>query len=128
MDDLVEFQAVAASLDGTAAGIRDRRELEGAAGRPFQTGGGGHVFFLTPFEKAAALADSIIRRQPFVDGNKRAAAFGAARMLSLFGLLLVAEPDELRDAMLSLDRREITQGDFAVWIEERSISEEQEGQ
>ena len=30
--------------------------------------------------------------------------------------------------MLSLDRREITQGDFAVWIEERSISEEQEGQ
>jgi death on curing protein len=126
--DLVEFQAIAASLDGTAAGIRDRGELEGAVGRPFQTGGGGHVFFLSPFEKAAALADSIVRRQPFVDGNKRAAAFAAARMLSLFGLLLVTEPDRLRDAMLSLDRGEITQDDFAGWLEERSISQEKEGQ
>ena len=84
------------------------------------------MFFLSPFEKAAALADSIVRRQPFLDGNKRTAAFGAGRMLSLFGLLLVTEPDDLRDTMLRLDRGEIGEDDFATWLEQRSIPEERE--
>jgi prophage maintenance system killer protein len=61
-----------------------------------------------------------------VDGNKRAAAFGAARVLSLFGFLLVTEPDDLRDTMLRLDRGEIGEDDFAAWLEQRSIQEEQE--
>ena len=57
------------------AGIRDLRdlgELEGAVARPFQTGGGG----------------------------QRTAAFGAARMLSLFGLLLSAETEWARVASI----------------------------
>ncbi len=111
------FQEVSARLDGTVLGVRDRGELDGAIARPFQTGAGGHVFFLSPFEKAAALADSIIRRQPFNDGNKRCAAFGAARLLSLFGILLLAEPDELRDEILLLDGGGISEDDFAGWLE-----------
>lgn len=126
LEDLIEFQQAAARLDGTAASLRDAGDLEGAVARPFQTGAGGHVFFLSPFEKASALADSIIRRHPFVDGNKRTAAFAAARMLSLFGLLLVAEPDDLRDTILQLARGELREDDFATWLEKRSIAETEE--
>jgi death-on-curing protein len=84
------------------------------------TGGGGHSFFLSPVDKAAALADSIIRRQPFVDGNKRAAAYGAARMLSLFGLGLLADPAELRDSIVRLDRGETDEDGFGEWLEAHS--------
>jgi prophage maintenance system killer protein len=61
-----------------------------------------------------------------VDGNKRTAAFGAARVLSLFGFLLLTEPDDLRDTMLRLDRGEMGEDDFAAWLEQRSIPEERE--
>jgi death on curing protein len=123
---LVEFQEEAARLDGTRAGIRDRGELEGAVARPFITGGGGHVFFLSPFEKAAALAGSLIRRQPFVDGNKRAAAFGVGRILSLFDFELVAEPPDLLAAIIQVDSDAMTEDDFAIWLEARSIPIEDE--
>jgi len=108
------------------AGVRDLGDLEGAIARPFQTGAGGHVFFLSPFEKAAALADSIIRRQPFLDGNKRTAAFGAARVLSLFGYTLLAEPGDLRDTILRLDSGQINEDVFSAWLEEISVPEQQD--
>jgi death on curing protein len=78
--------------------------------------------FLVPWEKAAALADAIIRRQPFVDGNKRVAAMAAARVLDLFGFDLVADPGELTHAIIALDRGEIGEDDFAEWLRVRSVS------
>ncbi|HYL08419.1 MAG TPA: hypothetical protein VEU76_07700 [Candidatus Udaeobacter sp.] len=47
-------------------------------------------------------------------------------MLSLFGFLLVTEPDGLRDTMVRLDRGEMGEDDFAAWLEQRSIPEEPE--
>lgn len=103
------------------AGVRDVNELEGAVARPFQTGGGGFSLFLTPWEKAAALADSIMRRQPFVDANKRVALIGAGRLLDLYGLSLVAPDEEVFAAILELDTNVISQDEFAAWLEDRCV-------
>ena len=41
--------------------------------------------FPTPFDKAAAIMESIIQRHPFVDGNKRMALLAGAALLHLAG-------------------------------------------
>lgn len=119
-EDLIEHQALTAELDGTAAGLRDRNELEAAVARPFQTAGG-NPLFLGPAEKAAALADSVIRRQPFVDGNKRVAAMAAARVMDLFGLDLIAHPLEFADVIRDLDRGRLSEGELAAWLDDHCL-------
>jgi len=65
---------------GGSPGLRDEGLLESAIARPYQTFGGEELY-QTVFEKAAALAQSIIINHPFVDGNKRTG------FLSLLALL-----------------------------------------
>ena len=55
---------------GGSHGIRDRKLLESALARPFQTFDTKDLY-LTPIEKAAALLESILINHPFIDGNKR---------------------------------------------------------
>jgi death-on-curing protein len=119
--DLIEHQALVSELDGTARGLRDRAGLEAAVARPFQTGAGGHSLFLGPAEKAAAIADSIIRHQPFVDGNKRVAAMAAGRMLDRYGLDLIAHPVEFAEMILWLDQGTVTLDDFADWLDDHCL-------
>jgi death-on-curing protein len=119
--DLIEHQALVSELDGTARGLRDRGELEAAVARPFQTGAGGHSLFLGPAERAAAIADSIIRHQPFVDGNKRVAAMAAGRVLDRYGLDLIAHPLEFAETILGLDHGTVSLEDFADWLDDHSL-------
>jgi death-on-curing protein len=119
--DLIEHQALVSELDGTARGLRDRGELEAAVARPFQTGAGGHSLFLGPAERAAAIADSIIRHQPFVDGNKRVAAMAAGRVLDRYGLDLIAHPLEFAEIILGLDHGTVSLEDFADWLDDHSL-------
>jgi len=76
---------------------------------------------LGPAEKAAALADSVIRRQPFVDGNKRVAAMAAARVMDLFGLDLIAHPLELADVIRDLDSGRLSEGEVADWLDDHCL-------
>jgi len=55
---------------GGAQGIRDEGLIESAVARPYQTFFGEELY-QTVFEKAAAIAQSIIINHPFIDGNKR---------------------------------------------------------
>ena len=55
---------------GGSHGTRDEGLLESAIARPYQTFGGNDLY-PTVFEKAAAIAESIVINHPFVDGNKR---------------------------------------------------------
>ncbi len=54
---------------GGSHGIRDLGLLESAIARPFQTFGGD--LYPTVYEKAAAIAESLIINHPFIEGNKR---------------------------------------------------------
>jgi death-on-curing protein len=55
---------------GGSMGIRDEGLMESAIARPYQSFGGEDLY-PTVFEKAAAIAESIIINHPFIDGNKR---------------------------------------------------------
>ncbi len=77
----------------------------------------GRDHFPTPFDKAAALAESIIRRHPFVDGNKRTAMYAAAYLLETFGHGVEAEQQELEDFAVSVALGELRTKDIARWFE-----------
>lgn len=57
---------------GGSKELRNRNLLLSAINRPFQTFDGKELY-QSPFEKAAALGESLIINHPFVDGNKRTA-------------------------------------------------------
>ncbi len=70
--------------------------------------------------KAAALAESIIRRRPFVDGNKRTAMYAAAYLLEQLGYELEAEQRELEDFAVSIARGTTGSEDIARWFEDHA--------
>ena len=67
---------------GGSDGIRDIDMLESAVERPKATFDGTELY-PTPFQKAAAIFESIIKNHPFVDGNKRTAWLACIAILRL---------------------------------------------
>ena len=99
--------------------MRDKGSLLAAIERPWQASFG-QEHFRSPFEKAAALMESIIRRHPFVDGNKRTATASAAYLLSTFGYELEAEQRELENFAVSIALGELQAEEIAFWFEGHS--------
>lgn len=70
------------------------------------------------FEKAAALTESIIRRHPFVDGNKRTGISSGAYLLSTFEL--TATNEELEELAVAVATGSLTLEQMAQWLEDNS--------
>ena len=83
---------------------RRRDVLESALARPAQL-----AAYASPppsiFQLAAAVAYGLVRNHPFLDGNKRAGSGAALTFLAVNGIHLRARPQDLRDAMLEVQRR-----------------------
>ena len=101
--------------------MRDEESLLAAIARPWQASFD-QEHFLSPYEKAAALMESIIRRHPFVDGNKRTATASAAYLLSTFGYELNVEQEQLEDFAVSVAEDRPTTKDTARWFEEHTTA------
>ena len=101
--------------------MRDRESLLAAIERPWQASFG-QEHFVSPFEKAAALMESIIRRHPFVDGNKRTATASASYLLSTFGQQIEAEQRELEDFAVSVAEGNVEIVEIALWFESHSLA------
>ena len=100
-------------------GVRDEESLLAAIERPWQASFG-REHFASPFEKAAALMESIIRRHPFVDGNKRAATASAAYLISTFGYEVGAEQEKLEDFAVSVAVGDLRTEGIARWFENQA--------
>jgi prophage maintenance system killer protein len=61
-------------------------------------------------------------RSGFVDGNKRTALYAMAAWLEREGYVIDAARGELRDLALSIASRELSTGQIARWLEQRSKS------
>ena len=68
--EILRIHALLMEQAGSSAAVRDIAGLESAAAQP-QMSFGGNDLYEGPLEKAVALAFSLIRNHPFVDGNKR---------------------------------------------------------
>lgn len=96
-------------------GVKDMGLLESASKRPLQSAFGNYIHN-TLEEKAAALAEGIIRNHPFVDGNKRTALIGIGMFLNMNGYRLVADKIEAADIISKLVTNEIGYEDVVEWI------------
>lgn len=104
---------------GGSEGVRDPGALEAAAARPWSAAFG-REHFPAPYEKAAALTESIIRRHPFVDGNKRTGISAGAYLLSAIGYELTATNEELEEFAVSVATGSLTLAEMARWFEDHS--------
>lgn len=98
--------------------MRGEGSLLAAIERPWQASFGEELF-VSSFEKAGALMESIIRRHPFVDGNKRTATVAAFYLLSTFGHVVETGQKELEDFAVSVAVGELETEDIALWFESR---------
>jgi death on curing protein len=116
VEDVLFLHVVAVGVFGGSEGVRDLESLRAAVARPWGSSLG-RDHFPTPFDKAAALAESIIRRNPFIDGNKRTAMYAAAYLLETFGHELEAEQQELEDFAVSVATAGMETAEIALWFE-----------
>jgi death on curing protein len=119
LPEVLFFHTVSIQEYGGSEGVRDRESLLAAIERPWQASFG-REHFPSPFEKAAALMESIIRRHPFVDGNKRTATASASYLLSTFDLEVEAEQQELEDFAVSVAVGKMNMKNIALWFANHS--------
>jgi death-on-curing protein len=119
VEGLVWMHTVAVGEFGGSSGIRDRGLLESALARPLASFGGRNLYD-TPFKRAAALAESLVLKHGFVDGNKRTAMYAMAAWLEREGYVIEAARGELRDLALAIASHKLSMEQIAAWLEQRS--------
>jgi death on curing protein len=119
VENVLFLHTVAIEAFGGTEGVRDLESLHAAVARPWGSSfGQDHVS--TPFEKAAALAESLIRRHPFIDGNKRTAMYAAAYLLETFNYELETEQRDLEDFAVDVAQEAFEADEIARWFENHS--------
>jgi death-on-curing protein len=116
LPEILFFHTVSIDRYGGSEGVRDEGTLLAAIAWPWQASFG-HEHFVSPFQKAAALMESIIRRPPFVNGNKRTGTASALYLLSTFGYEFEAEQKNLEDFAVNVALGELQTEEIAAWFE-----------
>lgn len=104
---------------GGLEGVRNLESLKAAIERPWGSSFG-REHFPGPYRKAAALCESLIRRHPFVDGNKRTGVTMGSYLLSTLGYEVEATQQELEDFAVDVARGTLDLEEIARWFEEHS--------
>lgn len=105
---------------GGIAGVRDFGALESALAQPEMTFGGEDLY-PTLIEKASALAYSLCKNHPFIDGNKRVAHGAMEIFLVLNGFEIKATIDEQENLFLDLAGSRLTREGLVNWLRQRVV-------
>jgi death on curing protein len=100
---------------GGGNGTRDEGLMESAIARPYQTFAGEDLY-PTVFEKAAAIAESIIINHPFVDGNKRTGFLVMLAILKNENYQLVISNEEIYNFTIKISTGEIKFEEIVEWL------------
>jgi death-on-curing protein len=100
---------------GGSHGVRDEGLLQSAAEQP-KAGFGGAEFYPTLADKAAALAFTIIKNHPCVDGNKRLGNAAVRVFLMINGHAVTGSVDERESVILRVAAGEMSREDFTDWL------------
>ena len=100
---------------GGSQGIRDQGLMESAIARPYQTFGGEYLY-PTIFEKAAAIAESLIINHPFLDGNKRTGFLAMLAVLETENFKINISNDEVYSFTIQISTGEIKFNQIVVWL------------
>lgn len=117
LEDVLRLHELSIQDYGGMPGIRDTGLLEAAINRPFQTFGGDDLY-PSAFEKAAALAESLIINHPFADGNKRTGMLAMVALLKEYGIHVKASNTELYNFTISISTGECRFEQIVQWLKE----------
>lgn len=81
----------------------------------------GEPIFKTTFERAAAIAEAIVRHHPFNDGNHRTAIAAAELVLEMDGIRLVALMAEKLESIRRLEGGALGLSEFGSWLAQKSV-------
>jgi len=104
---------------GGSFGVRDLGLVESAVARPKATFGGEYLY-ISIFDKAATLLQSLLKNHPFVDGNKRTAWLSTKRFLYINSYHLKAERMKAADFMVWVDNKKPEIGKISSWLRKHS--------
>jgi len=105
---------------GGSKGVRDFGALEPAIAQP-EMSFGGEDLYPTLIDKASALAYSLCKNHPFVDGNKRLAHAAMEVFLVLNGFEVNASVDEQEKLFLDLARGELGREELTDWLQKKAV-------
>jgi len=115
LDEVLELHRLVLEQTGGAPGVRDLGALESALAQPHMTFGGEELY-PGVVEKASALAFSLVKNHPFVDGNKRVGHAAMETFLVLNGWELAAGVDEQEQVILGVAAGTLKRDEFTAWV------------
>ncbi len=120
VDEVLVLHDLSINFFGGSPGIRDINLLESAVARPFQTFNNNDVY-ISVFEKATALLESIVKNHPFADGNKRTGFLSSLIFLKRNNLKLIASEKEAYQFVIKIASSEIQFAEAVIWFKKFSI-------
>ncbi len=102
-----------------SAGSKRFGLLESAIARPFQVFDDKDLY-PTPFEKAAALGESLITNHPFIDGNKRTGMASMYGLLIEYNIHLTSSDDELYKLIIEISTGSARFEQIVDWLKANS--------
>ncbi len=122
-DEVIRLHALILRESRGAEGIRDVRAIDSAVAQP-QMAFGGQELYPALADKAAALAFSLVRNHPFVDGNKRVGHAATEVFLVLNGHEIRASADEQEELILRLAAGQLSRDELREWLRAHSAIHE----
>jgi death on curing protein len=102
-----------------AKGIRDEGLMESAIARPYQTYDSLDLY-PSAYEKAAAIAESIIINHPFVDGNKRTGYLVMLAILEEGKIEIAVSNDKIYSFIISISTGETKFEQMVEWLKQNT--------
>jgi death on curing protein len=118
-DEVLRLHTRSIEKYGGADGVRDDGLLESAIARPYQTFGGEYLY-TSIFEKAAAMAESLIINHPFVDGNKRTGFLGMFAVLNEGNYFISVPDNEIYNLTIGISTGKIKFDEIVEWLKNNS--------
>ena len=115
VDDAIRIQSILIDKFGGSEGLRDKKLLESALMRPYQTFDNKDLY-QTPPKKAAAIIESLLINHPFIDGNKRFGYVAMRLTLMEYGLDISANEDDKYDFVIKIAKGEFKFDEILDWI------------
>ena len=122
VEDVIQIHGEMVTAYGGASGLRDLGLLESAVAQPTATFGSEYLHG-SLFMMAAAYLFHISQNHAFVDGNKRTAHTAALVFLSLNGVVIDRDSDELHAVTKGVAEGRLQKQDVAKALEEAWLAE-----
>ncbi len=121
LEDAIRIHNILIDEFGGKEGIRDKKSLESALYRPYQTFSKKSLY-PDIVDKAAALIESILLNHPFIDGNKRTGYVLMRLLLLNEGLDISASQDDKYEFVMAIAKGEYDHNLIKDWISNKLTS------